>query len=430
MIIKSLRINNKEESLILLELCSNINTLGDVSNIITEFTEKVNKEVILFIDEVDKSSNNQLFLSFIGMLRSKYLLRELEEDYTFKSVILAGVHDVKSLKLKIKGNDEAKYNSPWNIAVKFDVDMSFSVDEIITMLNEYRDINNLNMNNIAIAERIYYFTSGYPFLVSRICQVIDEIIYEENKSNWDVIDVDKVIKIITTEDNTLFQSIIKNIENNNELYELINRILINGKNIVFNILDPIINLGMTYGVFKDTDNGVAISNKVFEEVLYNYMASKLRTKTKDMSNYNFKNNFITTEAGLDIEKILKKFQSYMKENYSSVDENFIEREGRLIFLAFITPIINGIGFALKEVQISEEKRLNVVITYNNFKYIVELKIWRGESYHEKGIKQLRDYLDIHNLNKGYLLIFNFNKNKQFKEEMINSGDKEIFTVYV
>ena len=83
------------------------------------------------------------------------------------------------------------------------------------------------------------------------------------------------------------------------------------------------------------------------------------------------------------------------------------------FLAFIKPIINGTGFDFKEVQVSEEKRLDVVITYNSFKYIIEMKIWRGLKYHETGLKQLCDYLDIHGLDKGYLVIFNFNKNKEF-----------------
>lgn len=59
------------------------------------------------------------------MLRNKYLGREVGKDFTFKSVILAGVYDVKSLKLKIRNKEEAKYNSPWNIAVDFNVDMSF-----------------------------------------------------------------------------------------------------------------------------------------------------------------------------------------------------------------------------------------------------------------------------------------------------------------
>ena len=53
----------------------------------------------------------------------------------------------------------------------------------------------------------------------------------------------------------------------------------------------------------------------------------------------------------------------MKEQYSEKDRKFIEENGRLLFLAFIKPIINGKGFDFKEVQISEEKRLDVVVTY-------------------------------------------------------------------
>ena len=34
------------------------------------------------------------------------------------------------------------------------------------------------------------------------------------------------------------------------------------------------------------------------------------------------------------------------------------------------------------------------------------------------------------MNTGYLIVYNFNKNKEFKTERINVGDKIIFTVYV
>jgi hypothetical protein len=160
------------------------------------------------------------------------------------------------------------------------------------------------------------------------------------------------------------------------------------------------------------------------------MISKIRTSAKNMSLYNVKSSFIKENGELNIKKILQRFQQFMKEQYSSKDEEFIEHHGRLLFLAFIKPIINGIGFDFKEVQISEEKRLDLVIAYNNFKYIIEMKIWRGAKYHEDGVKQLCDYLDIHDLNKGYLLIFNFNKNKEFKEERREYQGKDIFEVYV
>lgn len=107
----SIGITDEDESEKLNALAVNINNLKDLSKVITKFVRNSTKEVVLFIDEVDKSSNNQLFLSFIGMLRNKYLAREIEEDYTFKSVILVGLYDVKSLKLKLRAEEEAKYNS-------------------------------------------------------------------------------------------------------------------------------------------------------------------------------------------------------------------------------------------------------------------------------------------------------------------------------
>ena len=269
--------NNKEMYKFIKNHEDKIITMNDFNNFITDLVEFADKKVVLIIDEVDKSSNNQLFLDFLGMLRSKYLLRNEGKDYTFHSVILAGVHDVKTLKLKIRSNEEHKYNSPWNIAVDFNVDMSFSPEEISTMLIEYSKDNNLNMNIKEISEEIYLFTNGYPFLVSRICKIIDEKINKENKKFWDETTVRKAVKIINEEVNTLFESIVKNLENNIELYELTKRVLVDGEQIIFNPLDPTIGIGLTYGIFKKGQNGVEISNKIFEEIIYNYMISKIRT---------------------------------------------------------------------------------------------------------------------------------------------------------
>ena len=115
----------------------------------------------------------------------------------------------------------------------------------------------------------------------------------------------------------------------------------------------------------------------------------------------------------------------MRENYSDRDERFLEREGRLIFLAYLKPILNGSGFNFKEPQISQERRLDVVITYNQFKYIVELKIWYGEAAHQKGLLQLADYLDRQNLQTGYLLIFDHSKEKQWQNDWIEVDGKRI-----
>ena len=121
----------------------------------------------------------------------------------------------------------------------------------------------------------------------------------------------------------------------------------------------------------------------------------------------------------------------MKEHYSSKDNEFIEREGRLLFMSFLKPIVNGKGFMWKEPVTAEERRMDIVVTYGERqKEVVELKIWRGEEYHQRGLQQLSDYLDFQGLKNGHLLIFDFNKNKNYKSEQIQFHDKSVFAVWV
>ena len=144
----------------------------------------------------------------------------------------------------MKNDKEVKYNSPWNIAVNFDIYMSFSIDEMETMLKEYK-----------IAEK-----------------------------------------------NTLFDDLIKNLNNYNNLKEYLFNLIINGEERTFNIHNETIDLGVTFGYLRND--------------------------------------------------------------------------------------------------------------------------------HEKGLKQLAKYLENQSLNKGYLLIYNFNKNKEYKREEVVIEGKKIFVVWV
>ena len=105
------------------------------------------------IDEVDQSSNNQLFVLFLAMLRNKYLQRSRYK--TFHSIVLAGVHDVKTLKLKLRPDEERKLNSPWNIATKFKVDMNLQPSEIKPMLDDYCEETGVKMDTKSIADCLF-----------------------------------------------------------------------------------------------------------------------------------------------------------------------------------------------------------------------------------------------------------------------------------
>ncbi len=399
---------------------------------ITKLVEKIGKKTVLMIDEVDKSCNNQLFLDFLGMLRDKYLKHNEGEEITFHSVILAGVHDVKSLKIKLRPEDEAKYNSPWNIAVDYDVDLSLFPREIESMLEEYAGEQKVAIDIPLFAEKLFYYTSGYPFLVSYLCKIIDQKILPQKKEKaWQLPDLEKAVQLSLLKDSTNFDSLIKNLENNPKLYDFVFNIIIDGAEFSYNRRNPVIHLGTQYGILKEDRRKTRIHNRLYEQLIYDYMSSHMETSGHTM----FKGpggNYVKQDGSLDIEEVIRKFQEFMKEQYSKKDLSFIERNGRLLFLAFLKPIINGKGFDFKEPQISEEKRLDVVITFGSKQYIIELKIWYGESYHQEGIKQLCDYLDRQNQRKGYLLIYDLRKEmgRLGHCEKIETRGKEIFAAWV
>ncbi|MEN8220668.1 MAG: hypothetical protein ABFS56_30815 [Pseudomonadota bacterium] len=344
------------------------------------------------------------------------------------------MHDIKTLKAKIR-HQSSGYNSPWNIAIDFKVDMTFLPHEIETMLHDYSIDKQIQPDISAIAERLYYYTNGYPYLVSKLCKFIDEDIIPnraDNDKNWSLDDVEAAFKMIVDEGytTTLFDSLTILLENNRELYELIFHIVINGKSLDFTIANPMINLAHLYGILIPSEQKrCKIHNRIFEQRIYAYMISKfMQTQYGDINGFGGP-EYLTAE-GLDVKLILQRFQAFMQENYSPQDIKFLEREGRLLFLAFLKPILNGRGFDFKEPTVADELRMDLVITYQDKRYIVELKRWYGEKYHQRGLQQLSDYMDIYSLKKGYLLIYDFNKGKSYKEELIQFQDKEIFAVWV
>ena len=246
----------------------NVNSLKTLSEFITRFHKKINKQIVFFIDEIDSASNHQLFLKFLGMLRNKYLQRNKGKDYTFQSIVLAGVHDIKTIKLKMGSDGKTQYNSPWNIAVDFNIKMNFNPAEITTMLKDYSQATGIKMNYKNISEKIFYYTHGYPFLVSKICKNIDEIIIPNRKNkNWTLDDVEESYRLLTADSytTTLFDSIVKELENNEVLYNFIFKIIIGGEEISYIIKDSIITLAKLHGIIREKNNKCVIHNRVFEQ---------------------------------------------------------------------------------------------------------------------------------------------------------------------
>ena len=363
------------------------------------------EKVVLFIDEVDQASNSASFIQFLGLLREMYLKRDTRP--TFLSVILAGVYDIKNLKLKMRHEDQHQYNSPWNIAVPFDVDMSLSAKGITDMLAEYKADHNLSFDEVFVGQMIRDYTAGYPFLVSRICQIIDTESY-----TWDKEGVLKAVNKILTEGCTLLDDFVKKLDEFPELERTIKGVLFNGYRYSFNYYDKATNLALMFNFVKQQDGAFAISCRMFEIWFYEYFISQAKNSTEFIQGMTDKNLFIH-DGILDMPRLMERFVVHMNQTYKMDHDNeFIENDARKVFLTYLRPVINGIGSYHIEEQTRDHDRMDVVIDYLGKQYVIELKIWRGNAYNERGEEQLCRYLEYFDLKEGYLLSFCFNKTKQ------------------
>jgi len=371
------------------------------------------KKVVLMIDETDKTSNNLVFLRFIGMLRDKYLKRNNKGNYTLQSVILCGVYDIKNLKAKMilagtyqLQDGEKRINSPWNIAANFLVDMSFSAPEIATMLNEYEKDHKTRMDIDLISKKLRAYTSGYPFLVSRLCQIIDEKL----DKYWTVSGVQESVKLILTDQSVLFDDIIKNMESNKELFDLLHDIIISGQKFLYNNFNPAIRLGVMFGILAENNRILTVHNTIFETFICEYFIS-LNDTARKMGNSVFE---VVENGKFNMELCIKKFMQHYYEIYHKKDSNFLERECRLLFLTYLRPLINGSGFYHIESETRNGNRTDLIVDFNDEQFIIELKIWKGEQKHEKAYEQLIEYLNSKNKSNGYLLTFDFRKRRAKK----------------
>ena len=411
--IKKVVEDNSEKSLI---------RFSFLDDFFTDLCDNSDKPIVVIIDEVDSASNYESFIKLLRLLREKYLIRE--QIPTFQSVILAGVYDIKNLKLKVRPDSDHQYNSPWNIAVAYTTDMSLPTDGIQQMLQEYESDHHTGMDTTLMAQMITDYTSGYPFFVSRVCQLIDK-----QNFSWDKDGLQNAVKLLLKEKNTFFDDLTKKLEDFPDMRKMLKEILFSGFEANFNIYYKHVSIAAMFNYISDNNGKIKISNRIIETWLYNLFATEEQMERIYKEGQIDRSQFIDGKT-LKMDKILVKFAQHFRDIYGSKGLSFKEEEGRKYFMLYVRPIINGTGNYYIESQTRDLTRTDMIIDYLGTQYIIEMKIWRGESYNERGENQLFDYLDFYHADKGYLLSFCFNKNSKPEARTISQDGREIVEVVV
>jgi hypothetical protein len=138
------------------------------------------------------------------------------------------------------------------------------------MLADYNQDRNTNMDVTEIAQKIYDYTNGYPYLVSYFCKTIDEKLWMD----WTINGVDRAFNVIGNTKNPLFDNVFTCLKND-ELRKYIFDIL-SCDWVSYNPYIPHIKYGNEQGLIRRIDDSVIISNQVFERFLGKYRNEFIR----------------------------------------------------------------------------------------------------------------------------------------------------------
>ncbi|KJJ83674.1 protein containing DUF1703 [Candidatus Omnitrophus magneticus] len=145
--------------------------------------------------------------------------------------------------------------------------------------------------------------------------------------------------------------------------------------------------------------------------------------------------YINPAGKLDMDKLLKAFQEFYRENSEMWLEKFDYKEAgpHLLLMAFLQRVINGGGKINREMAVGTG-RTDLLIEFNGERFVLELKLKRLPSARQKGLDQISRYLDTLGMTKGYLILFEIKPSSiipwetRVKWEDISHQNKEITIV--
>ena len=368
------------------------------------------QKFVIVIDEFDGIPPEALS-DFLHTLRHIYIAGKPRCPH---SVGIIGVKSIAQLNYD-------RSISPFNIQDEFHLP-NFTLDQVQDLIEQYtKEVGQPFAPEVI--ESIHKQTAGQPVLVNRFAQILTEELDIPKTEPIEMTHFAKAHAQLLHERNTNIEHLTTNIRRDPRFESLLMRIMGRDDGVVFNMDNDIINDLATYGVIKKASDGMCeIINPIY---LYRIMRTFKPTVNglehrylPEGDNDGFF-NYLTPVGHIDMKSLLDNFCDFIARagfHILQVPDTPQESVGRHLLLAYLDQFVEIIGgFMHLEVQ-TGRGRMDIVITHNQRKYIVETKIWRGDNRYQAGKKQLAAYLNTEGVTDGYYIVFDHRENPEQRVE--------------
>ncbi len=363
------------------------------------------QKVILIIDEFDAIPPDAV-RGFLHSLRYIYL--DQSSPRCPYSVGIVGVKNITQLNYD-------RSISPFNIQDEFHLP-NFTLAQVHELLGQYTEEVGQGFTPEVITA-IHKQTAGQPFLVNRCAQILTE---EMDISKTETIVMSHFSKAhaqILRERNTNIDHLITNIRKKADFERILMRITAYDDGLDFNLRDESIDELAIYGVISEGDDGMCeIANPIYLYAILQAFKPAVNGLEQEYFPEDTADGFrdyLTSTGQIEMEALLDNFRDFIARagfKILQVPDTPQESVGRHLLLAYIEQFVRLVGGMMYiEVQ-TGRGRIDLLITHNQRKYIVETKVWRGEINYQTGKKQLAAYLKLENAREGYYVVFDHRNN--------------------
>ncbi|MBM3224758.1 MAG: ATP-binding protein [Candidatus Tectomicrobia bacterium] len=364
------------------------------------------KPVVLFLDEID-SLRDDLLISVLRQLRMGYSARPAP---FIASLALVGLRDVRDYRANIHAEQDTLGSaSPFNIKSDSLTLRNFTASEVHELYAQHTAATGQVFQPAAL-DLIYALTRGQPWLVNALARQMVEVEVPEATQAITPAHVEAAREALILRRDTHLDSLAECLREA-RVRRVIEPILA-GSTMAMDTLDDDLVYVRDLGLIETTPH-LAIANPIYTEVIPRSLTSIMQ------ANITHEGVWYTRQDGsLDMLALLRAFQTFFAEHSEAWLQRFAYQEAgpHLILMVFLQRVINHGGRIQREFAVGSG-RADVLVEWQQQRYVLELKLWRSERTIPQGIAQLSRYVQRLGEREGYLVVFDRRAIRSWEEKL-------------
>jgi type II secretory pathway predicted ATPase ExeA len=429
-----------------------------VKRFLNQLCQDLVKPLVVFFDEADLLTGLGL-LTFLAQIRDGFNDRDNYSNKFPSSLALVGMRNIRDYLASNHPESTGEHlASPFNIVAERMTLANFTQDQIGQLYSQHTEATGQVFHDEAI-ERAWYWTEGQPWLVNALARQTVEVILKKDYSvNITAKIIDDVAQSLILRNDTHFDSLKERLKES-RVRRVIEAIMIGSDEFPNGIADDDVQYVLDLGLLKKNskdDTVIQPSNPIYQEVIVRTLTSKIQSKIKKAIPITFGNKWMDGTY-LDMTGLLKGFQIYWSENsemyiqdnlidsqistsiYSALKKNDLLNEEKmfediirvikdnliglanealthLVLFAYLQRVLNGGADFIQREYALGTLRADICVSYKGIRYPLELKI-KGHKSQKESIEQLKSYMNKCLASEGWLVVFDKNFNKPWKEKI-------------